>query len=233
LNPFEINLIRFGNRTNRIGRTVLPTPPISAAPTASPRRTQPLTTRPPSCPGPPVRHVDLVAPTPPSSTVARQHAAAGPLPHRQHFTTLIHATPRAPSLTLSPFRSASTRRPPLRAPSLPLPLKLSHRPIFFFPRTPFVSPVHAHVPRLHSLSLFRSASTPARACCSGPRRPFAPLGWAARLWPSRLFGRPRVAGRRAPWAVASGWFRPSTVRWFLNVFQLFQISEIVSNFKNL
>jgi hypothetical protein len=184
-NPFEINLIRF---ENRIGRTVLLTPPISAAPTASPRCTQLLTTRPPSCPGPPVRHVDLVAPTPPSSTVARQHAVAGPLPRRRHFTTLIHTTPRAPSLTLSPFRSASTRRPPLQAPPLPLPLKLSHRPIFFFPRTPFGSPVHAHATRLRSLSLFRSASTSACACCSGLRRPFAPLGWAARPWPSQLFG---------------------------------------------
>jgi hypothetical protein len=72
LNPFEINLIRF---ENRIGRTVLPTPPVSAASTASPRRTQLLTIGPPSRPGPPVSRVDRVAPTPPSSTVARQRAA--------------------------------------------------------------------------------------------------------------------------------------------------------------
>jgi hypothetical protein len=30
-----------------------------------------------------------------------------------------------------------------------------------------------------------------------------------------------AVGRFAPWAIASGWFRPSTVRRFLNVFQLF------------
>jgi hypothetical protein len=49
LNPFEINLIRF---ENQIGRIVLPTPPVSAAPTASLRRTQPLTTGPPVAPRP-------------------------------------------------------------------------------------------------------------------------------------------------------------------------------------
>jgi hypothetical protein len=72
LNPFEINLIRF---ENRIGRTVLPTPPVSAASTASLRHTQPLTIGPMSCPGPPISRVERVAPTPPSSTVARQRAA--------------------------------------------------------------------------------------------------------------------------------------------------------------
>jgi hypothetical protein len=72
LNPFEINLIRF---ENRIGRTVLPTPPVSAAPTGSPCRTQPLTIGPPSRPGPPISHVARVAPTPSSYAVARQRAA--------------------------------------------------------------------------------------------------------------------------------------------------------------
>jgi hypothetical protein len=52
----------------------------------------------------------------------------------------------------------------------------------------------------------RAVPRVARARCSGPRRPFAPLGWAARPWPNRLFGRPRVAGRRSLWAVASGQF---------------------------
>jgi hypothetical protein len=71
----------------------------------------------------------------------------------------------------------------------------------------------------HRRARHRTGTRAAHARCSGPRRPFASLGWAARPWPSRLVGRPRVAGRRAPWAVASGQFRPSTVRWFLNVFQ--------------
>jgi hypothetical protein len=66
----------------------------------------------------------------------------------------------------------------------------------------------------------------ARACCSGPRRPFALLGRAARPGPSPLFDRPRVAGRCAPWAVASGWFQPSTVRLFFKYF------SIVLNSKN-
>jgi hypothetical protein len=66
-------------------------------------------------------------------------------------------------------------------------------------------------------SLVRSArgdhagTRAARVRCSGLRKPFAPLGWATRPWPSRLFGRSRVAGRRAPWAVASRRFWPSTV----------------------
>jgi hypothetical protein len=88
LNLFEINLIRF---ENQIGRTVLPTPPVSAAPIASPHRTQQLMTGPPSRPGPPISHVDRVAPTSPSSTVARQsaaharhsRAAAAPMTHRR------------------------------------------------------------------------------------------------------------------------------------------------------
>jgi hypothetical protein len=71
----------------------------------------------------------------------------------------------------------------------------------------------------HRRARHRAGTRAAHARCSGPRRPFASLGWAARPWPSRLVGRPRVAGRHAPWAVASGQFRPSTVRWFLNVFQ--------------
>jgi hypothetical protein len=54
-------------------------------------------------------------------------------------------------------------------------------------------------------------TAPARTRCSGPRRPFTPPSWAARPWPSQLFGRPRVAGCHAPWAVASGRFQPSTV----------------------
>jgi hypothetical protein len=39
-------------------------------------------------------------------------------------------------------------------------------------------------------------------------------------WPSWHFGRPRVAGRRVPWALASGRFRPSTVPGILNIFPI-------------
>jgi hypothetical protein len=119
LNPFEINLIWF---ENRIGRTVLPTPPVSAVPTASPCCTQPLTITPPSRPGPPVRHVACVAPTPPSSTIARQRAAHACRSQAAAAPTTCRRTAprcaRAPYLSLSLFRSTSTRRSTLRAPLL-------------------------------------------------------------------------------------------------------------------
>jgi hypothetical protein len=110
---------------------VLPTPPVSAAPTASSRRTQPLMIGPPSRPGPPVSHVARVAPTSPSSVVARQRAArarrgraaATPTTHRR--TAPRRA--RAPSLSLSLslcLHAASTPPPPPRR----LPLKRSRRP---------------------------------------------------------------------------------------------------------
>jgi hypothetical protein len=61
-------------------------------------------------------------------------------------------------------------------------------------------------PPRHPARGLRVVTAPARACCSGPRKPFASLGWAAKPWLSQLFGRPRMAGRRALWAVASGRF---------------------------
>jgi hypothetical protein len=131
LNPFEISLIRF---ENRIGRTVLPTPPVSAAPTASPCRTQPLTIGPPSRPSLPVRRVDRITLTPPSSTVARQRAArvrcgrAAAAPTTCRHAALRRAQAPPPSLPLC-LHVAST----LRAPSSLLPLKPSHRPIFSSP----------------------------------------------------------------------------------------------------
>jgi hypothetical protein len=66
----------------------------------------------------------------------------------------------------------------------------------------------------------RVVNAPARAHCNRPRRPVAPLGWAARPWPSQRFGRPRVVGHRGPWALASGRFRPGTVPRILNVFPI-------------
>jgi hypothetical protein len=48
----------------------------------------------------------------------------------------------------------------------------------------------------------------------------ATLGWAARPWPSRRFGRPLMADRRAPWALAPGRFQPGTVPEILNIFPI-------------
>jgi hypothetical protein len=139
LNPFEINLIRF---QNRIGRTVLPTPPVSAAPTASLCRTQPLTIGPPSRPSPPVSHVDRVAPTPPLSTVARQRAARA---RRGRAAAAAVPTPRrcaAPHRARAPSLSPAT--PPRgvhpSGPPLPrrFPLKWSRHP----PAKNFSHPAH-------------------------------------------------------------------------------------------
>jgi hypothetical protein len=71
-----------------------------------------------------------------------------------------------------------------------------------FPVTPSRSPA---TPCCHRATVELPASTPPRVR-SRPRRPVAPLDRAARTWPSRRFGRPRVVGRRAPWALASGRF---------------------------
>jgi hypothetical protein len=54
---------------------------------------------------------------------------------------------------LSLLRSTSTRCPPSGPPSPPIPIKMEPPPTgrrFFSPRAPFVSPVHARAPRLHS-----------------------------------------------------------------------------------
>jgi hypothetical protein len=96
LNPFEINLIRF---ENRIGRTVLPAPPVSAALTASPRCL---------APHPAAEDRAPVASRPtcqaPRSTSPRLRPRAS-RPGRCH-PTLSHGAvptaPRAPSLPLSP-----------------------------------------------------------------------------------------------------------------------------------
>jgi hypothetical protein len=154
----QINLIQF---ENRIGRTVLPTLPVSASLTASPHRTQPLTIRPPSHPGPPVSHVTRVTPTPPSSTVARQcaartrHGRAAAMPTTYRHTALCHA--RAPPLSLSLFRSASTRRPPLCPPPCRFSLKWSRRP----PTKDFSHPAR-HLSRRPRLSAAPSFPSPRR-----------------------------------------------------------------------
>jgi hypothetical protein len=114
LNPFEIKLILF---ENRIRRTVLPAPPISTAPTASPRC---LTSR----PGPPVSYVVPCRADPAAlhcRAATRQTCAPRPGRCRTDATPPCCSTscPGPPSLS----RSASTRRPPLRAPSPPLPFK--------------------------------------------------------------------------------------------------------------
>jgi hypothetical protein len=128
LNPFEINLIRF---ENRIGRTMLPTPPVSAAPTASLRRTQPLTIGPPSRPDPPVSRVNRVAPTPPSSIVTRQRADDMP----PHCSTQRPGPPLSPSLS---FALPPCGVHPLGPPPRRFPLKRSRRP----PAEVFSHPAH-------------------------------------------------------------------------------------------
>jgi hypothetical protein len=117
LNPFEINLIRF---ENRIRHTVLPTPPVSAAPTASLR-----------CPA---MHPDADdrAPVAPRSTCQPRR----PTSRRPRRSPLSRgnapprcSTPRqATPLSLSLSRSASMQHSPLRAPSPPLPVKTEPPP---------------------------------------------------------------------------------------------------------
>jgi hypothetical protein len=68
-------------------------------------------------------------------------------------------------------------------------------------------------------------------------RPFSPLGRAARARPRGCFSRPRVAGRHAPWAVASGRFSASALgfKCFLivlnsrNCFKLHKFTETCRN----
>jgi hypothetical protein len=96
-----------------------------------------------------------------------------------------------------------------------------------FPVTPSRSPATpCHSQDTTELPVSTPPRRPARGLCvvnvpararSRPRRLVAPLGWAARPWPSRHFGRPRIAGHRAPWALASGRFQPGTVPGILNV----------------
>jgi hypothetical protein len=150
LNPFKIKLIRF---ENRIGRTVLPAPPVSAALTTSPRCLVPHPAADDRAPCHIPAHLSVtpscVAPTPPPYTVARQHAArtrsgrAAVTSMPRHHATPHHA--QASPLPLSLSRSASMQRRPLRAPSPPIPFKTEPPPTgrIFLPHAPFVSSVHA------------------------------------------------------------------------------------------
>jgi hypothetical protein len=207
LNPFEINLIQF---ENQIGRTVLQTPPVSAAPSASPR-----------CPAPHPATDDR----PPIASRSTCHAT----PSRCSTT---RQAPLSPSLSPAPPPHGAHPS----APSPPLPFKTEPPPPakFFSPTHDFPSPLRrrAAATSLASTSSRRTASPPTGACrqhltagqpppgrrrarlltrgarthCHAPRGPFSTLGRAARPRPHGYFGRPHVAGRRAPWAVASCWF---------------------------
>jgi hypothetical protein len=124
----------------------------------------------------------------------------------------------------SPLPADEHRRPtplvpPHRRPAVsvrPCPLLLARH----LPHDPLEITGNTLPPSSHRRAAGEHATAPSRARCSRPRRPVAPLGWAARPWPSRCFGRPRVAGRRAPWALASGRFQPGTVLRILNVFPI-------------
>jgi hypothetical protein len=148
LNPFEINLIRF---ENRIGRSVLPTPPVSAARTASPRCPVPhpdADDPAPSCLGPPVSHVDRVAPTP--AALHCRAAARRPQAPRPGRCCTDATSPHCARPSLSP--SLSPTPPPHGAhpssPSLPAasfktepppPVEFSPPPMIF-PSPPDAAP---------------------------------------------------------------------------------------------
>jgi hypothetical protein len=152
LNPFEIKLIRF---ENRIGRTMLPAPPVSTAPTASLRC---LTLHPATDDRPHrvLAHLSVtssrVAPTLPPSTVVLQcdtyarhgRAAAAPMP--RHHAAPRHAQGPTLSPTLPPRGAHPSGPPPRRSP-----LKQSRRPPveFFSPHASFVSSVHARALLTH------------------------------------------------------------------------------------
>jgi hypothetical protein len=83
-------------------------------------------------------------------------------------------------------------------------------------------------------------TTSALARCRGPRGPFSPLGRATRPRPRGCFGRPRVPGRHAPWAVASGRFSAQYCARVLNVFFIvlnsrncFKLQKFVETCKNV
>jgi hypothetical protein len=177
-------------------------PPPRQTPSTRHRRLPPSDERPPSCSIP-----QLTA----ASSPLGLPRAAGPLnAHRR--------PPELPRRRPTPFAPPHCRHtvlvrlcPLLLARHLPCaPLEISGntlRPA----SAPPCRPAHG----------VRVVTKPAHTRCSGPRRPFSPLGWAARPWPSWLSSRPHVAGHRALWAVALGRFWPSTVPGDLNVFQLF------------
>jgi hypothetical protein len=187
------------------------------------------------------------APSP--SWIPAEHCRRPPLPGE-----LIPELPipkiSCKSLTPSPLPSCRTSSPPSATTGAPSPptnaaaRRRLHRltidssfrcaPVLSslsgtFPVTPSRSPA---TPCRHRDTVEPPVSTPPRRLARGacarnrPRRPVAPLGWAARPWPSQRFDRPRVAGRRVSWALASGRFRPGTVPGILNVF------PIVLNHKN-
>jgi hypothetical protein len=126
LNPFKIKLIRF---ENRIGRTVLPAPPVSAAPTASPRCLAPHPAADNQAPHHVLAHLSVtpsrVAPTPPPTTVARQHAARARSGRATIASMLCHcATPHHAQASLSPLslplRLHAAPTPPSPLPAAPL-----------------------------------------------------------------------------------------------------------------
>jgi hypothetical protein len=121
LNLFEINLIRF---ENRIGRPVLPTPPVSTVLTASPH-----------CPVPHPTTNDRTPvasrPTCQPRRLASCRPRRSPLPRQCHAIALLHTVPGPPSLSLS--LSLSPAPPPHDVhpsgpPSPPLPVKTEPPP---------------------------------------------------------------------------------------------------------
>jgi hypothetical protein len=132
---------------------------------------------------------------------------------------LILSSPSRRRTTLSRAPLPPSRRPVVRLRATPARLARRH-PEESLVLSGCTSPPVSHVGP--------STNTPPRRPAHGDHvvdarcaQAAARLDRATRPRPSRLFGRLCVAGRRAPWAVASGRFWPSTLRRFLNVFQLF------------
>jgi hypothetical protein len=154
------------------------------------------------------------APSP--SRIPTEHRSRSPLPGKLlPELPILEISCNIPTpLPLQCYRTPHPPSPPTGAPSPPTNdaarCRLHRLTVDPATSMPLCRPAHG----------LRVVTAPARARCSRPRRPVAPLGWAARPWPSQRFGRPRVVGRHAPWALASGRFRPGTVPRILNVFSV-------------
>jgi hypothetical protein len=167
----------------------------------------------------------LPVPEPPPSTTGSLSFARIPVEHRRRPPLLGELLSELPipaisckSLTPSPLPSCRTSSPPSATTGAPSPPPnaaarrcLRHLTVDLpfrcapalsslsgtFPVTPSRSPAtpcHRRATAEPPVS-----APPHRPVCgdrAGARRPVAPLGWAARPWPSRCFGRPRVAGHQ-------------------------------------
>jgi hypothetical protein len=190
---------------------VLPAPPISVAPTAPPEPLLHVGLRP---------SVAVVRPLPVSALRAAPFLNRPPPPHPTGLPRAVgplHARRRPMEL---PCRRSTPFAPPHCRHVVPM------RPCFLLlawhlPCGPLEISGNTLPPSSHRRAVSERATVSSRArsaCgyhvgmgaaharCRGPHRPFSPLGRATRPRPRGYFGRPRVVGRHATWAVASGQF---------------------------